>query len=127
MTTPSRPRILLADDYPGMLAAITRLLEPDCHVVGVVADGDALLEAATRLQPDVVVVDLNLPAVSGIEACRLIRQANANTKVIVFTALTDAGITEEVRAAGASAFVPKYRIGEDLISAIKTACADSEG
>ena len=56
-----RPRVLVADDHPGMAKAVCRLLSVDCEVVGSVADGSALLEAAERLQPDVVVLDVNLP------------------------------------------------------------------
>ena len=60
----TRPRVLLADDYPAMVQAISRLLSLDCEVVGSVADGLAVLEAVQRLQPDVIVADLNLPNVT---------------------------------------------------------------
>ena len=77
-----RPRVLLADDYPEMVTAIGRWLALDCEVVGSVADGGAVLEAARRLQPDVIVLDLNMPNVNGLEACRQITQANPEIKVI---------------------------------------------
>ena len=71
-----RPRVLLADDYPDMVKAVSRLLALDCEIVGSVADGSALLEAAQRLQPDVIVLDVNLPNVHSLEACREITRVN---------------------------------------------------
>ena len=99
--------MLLADDYPEMVKAVCRLLALDCDVVGSVADGSALLEAAQRLQPDVIVLDLNLPNVHGLEACRQITQVNPEMKVIVFTAMNDPDIRQRSFEAGASAFVSK--------------------
>ena len=66
----TRPRVLLADDYPDMVKAVSRLLALDCEIVGTVADGGALVETAQRLQPDVIVLDVNLPNVHSLEACR---------------------------------------------------------
>jgi CheY-like chemotaxis protein len=70
-----RPRVLLADDYPDMVKAVSRLLAVDCEIVGSVTDGSALLQAAQRLQPDVIVLDVNLPNVLSLEACREIDHA----------------------------------------------------
>ncbi len=70
-----------------MLKAVSRLLALDCEIVGSVADGSALLEAAKRLQPDVIVLDVNLPNVYSLEACREITRVNPTTKVIMFTAM----------------------------------------
>ena len=72
----TRPRVLLADDYPDMVKAVSRLLALDCEIVGSVADGSALLETAQRLQPDVIVLDVNLPNVNSLEACREITRVN---------------------------------------------------
>ena len=77
---PKRPRVLIAEDHPGVAKAIGRMLALDCDVVGNVADGSAVLEAAQRLQPDVIVVDLNLPHVNGLEACRQITQMDPEAK-----------------------------------------------
>ena len=120
----TRPRVLLADDYPDMVKAVSRLLALDCEVVGTVADGSALLEAAQRLRPDVVVLDLNLPNVDGLEACRQITQAHPEIKVIVFTAMGGPDVSRLSLAAGASAFVSKLAFAKELLSTIKRLCAD---
>jgi len=106
-----------------MVKAVSRLLELDCEIVGSVTDGRALLEAAQRLQPDVILLDVNLPNVQSLEACREIRRVNPTTKVIMFTAMTDLATRQAFLGAGASAFVSKLA-SEDLLSTIKRLCID---
>ena len=118
-----RTRVLLADDYPDMVKAVSRLLELDCEIVGSVTDGRALLEAAQRLQPDVIVLDVNLRNVQSLEACREIRRVNPTTKVIMFTAIADPATSQAFLEAGASAFISKLA-SEDLLSTIKRLCID---
>ena len=120
----ARPRVLIADDYPGMVKAVSRLLSLDCDVVGSVGDGGALLEAAQRLQPDVIVLDLNLPHVDGLEACRQLTQQNPAVKIVVFTAMIDFEVEQRSFAVGASAFVSKLAPVEDLRSAVQRVCGD---
>ena len=120
---PKRPRVLLAEDHPSVAKAVCRLLSLDCEVVGSVADGSAVLEAAQRLQPDAIVVDLNLPNVNGLEACRLITQANPDAKVILFSAMNDPDVKKRAFEVGASAFVSKLAGDGDLLSTIKRLCA----
>ena len=117
-----RPRVLLADDYPDIVKAVSRLLALDCEIVGTVSDGAALLEAARRLQPDVIVLDVNLPNGHSLEACREITRVNPTTKVIMFTATSPAA-SQAFLEAGASAFVAKTAAG-DLLSTIKRLCID---
>jgi DNA-binding NarL/FixJ family response regulator len=117
----TRPRVLLADDYPDMVKAISRLLALDCDIVGSVADGKVLLETAQRLQPDVIVLDVNLPNVDSLEACREITRANPAMKVITFTAVQDPDASRAFFAAGASAFVSKLT-SVDLLPTIKRLC-----
>jgi len=119
----SRPRVLLADDYPDMVKAISRLLSLDCEVVGSVADGGALLEAAQRLKPDVIVLDVNLPNIRSLEACREMTRVNPGVKVIMFTAMDDPIARQAFLEAGASAFVSKLS-SVDLLSTIKRLCVD---
>ena len=113
------PRVLVADDHPEIMTAVCRLLALDCEVVGQVADGELLLEEARRLRPDVIVLDLNLPKVTGLDACRHITHAYPEIKVIMFTAMTDPITSERALAAGASAFVSKLAGASDLLSTIQ--------
>jgi CheY-like chemotaxis protein len=117
--SPVRPRVLLADDYPDIVKAVSRLLAFDCEVVGSVEDGGALLEAVQRLQPDVIVLDVNLRNAQSLEACRAITRANPGIKVIMFTALDDPHVSRAYFEAGASAFVSKLASAEDLLATIK--------
>jgi DNA-binding NarL/FixJ family response regulator len=115
--------VLIADDYADMVKAVSRLLALDCEIVGSVADGSALLEAAQRLTPDVIVLDVNLPNVHSLEACREITRVNPEMKVIMFTAMDDPGLSQKFLEAGASAFVSKVASVELLLT-IKRICAD---
>ena len=119
----SRPRVLLADDYAGLLTAWKRLLEPSYDVVGCVRDGRALLDAASTLAPDVVIADLSMPEVNGIDACRHIKHASPQTKVILVTAGGDQWVARAAFRAGASGFVLKHSAADDLPVAIHNALA----
>lgn len=104
-----------------------RLLAEDCHVVGSVPDGDQVVEAARRLEPDVILLDINMPNVSGLEACRQVAQLLPKVKVIVVTVNTDPAIMRAAFAAGAVAFIPKYAVGDRVIPAIMQAWSDRRG
>lgn len=116
-----RPRVLLADDYDGLLAAWRRLLEPECDVIAAVRDGRALLEAAIALAPDVVVADLTMPGMNGLDACRTIKQSLPQTKVVLVTAGGDENVARIAFRAGASGFVLKHAAAENLLVAIARA------
>ena len=118
-----RPRVLLADDYTNILTAMVRLISSSCDVVGTVTTGAQLLDAARRLDPHVIVVDLNLPDMSGLDACRQLKAAAPHASVILLTAASDPGVREGAFESGASAFVPKYRAGDELLPAIEQAFA----
>ena len=120
----TRPRVLLADNHPGVAKALEEVLSLECDVVEVVADGGAVTEAAARLQPVVTVVDFNLPNVSGLDVCRRILQANARAKVILITAMDDNWIRAEALAAGASGFFTKGMAVNELIEAIRRVWAE---
>ena len=119
MTT--RPRVLLADDHAGIVQVLDRLLSRDCDIVGVVADGRDVADAATRLQPVVTVVDLNMPNVNGLDICRQIRGSDPDARVIVISGMFDDDIRDEALAAGASGFFQKSAAGNELIGAIERA------
>jgi CheY-like chemotaxis protein len=121
---PTRPRVLLADDSPDLVKAVSRLLALDCEVVGTVADGRALLEAAHRLRPDAIVLDLSLPNVHGLEMCRQLTQRYPETRVIVFTASSDPDVKRRSLEAGAAGFVSKLEDDGDVLSTIQKLCVD---
>jgi DNA-binding NarL/FixJ family response regulator len=117
------PRVLLADDYPPLLVSWQRFLQRSCDIVGVVSSGRELVETALVLKPDVVVVDLGMPGMNGLEACRDIKEAIPATQVILVTAFDDVTTREAARRAGASAFVAKLAGPEELEQAVQQAFA----
>ena len=96
------------------------MLSLECDIVGHVADGRTVLDAVRRLQPDVIVVDLNLPHVHGFEVCRQIKNDNADARVVVFSAMNEPDIRQRSLEVGASAFVSKGT--GDLLSTVKRVC-----
>ena len=121
----TRPRVLIADDHPGFAKALGRILSFDCDVVGVVADGSMVADAAARLQPVVALVDVNLPNVSGLEICHRLTRLDPRAKVIVITGMLDDAVRVRALAAGASAVMPKVTAAHDLIDEIKRVWAAS--
>ena len=115
---PARPRVILVDDHPGVAKALGRLLSVECDVVAVIAEGREVADAAMRLQPVVIVMDLNLPDVNGLEVCRQVTQQTPGVKVIIISAAADEAIRDDVLAAGASDFLPKSAATE-LVAAIR--------
>jgi len=114
-----KARILLADDHTLVAEAIKRLLEPEYHVVGVVPDGRSLLREATSLKPDVVIVDLNMPMLNGIDASKQLKAANPALKIIVLTMNEDAEIAAETMRTWASGYLLKKSAGSELVKAVK--------
>jgi DNA-binding NarL/FixJ family response regulator len=125
VTKSERPRVLLADDNAGILVAFDRLLSSSCDVVGRVSDGVALIDAVTTLQPDVVVLDLFMPMIDGLEIYSHIHRVAPQAKIVVVTAADDESIRTQALSAGASAFVPKPRVVDDLLPTIQRVIAKS--
>jgi DNA-binding NarL/FixJ family response regulator len=117
-----RTRVLIAEDHPGVTKAVSRVLALDCDVVGTVADGGAVLDATHRLKPDVIVVDLNLPNVNGLEVCRQIMRVHPEIKVVMFSAMNDPDVKRRCLEVGAAAFVSKLGDKDSLSSVIKRLC-----
>src|SRR5215510_12473300 len=113
-----KPRLLLADDHAIVLEGLSRLLEPEFEVVGKAGDGRAMLEIAARLKPDVVIVDVSMPLLSGIEAVRQLKRKDARVKVIVLSMQSDVELGSEALRAGASGYVLKHSAAESLNRAI---------
>jgi len=113
-----RPRLLLADDHAIVLEGLTRLLGPEFEVVGRVGDGRALLERAAKLKPDVVIADISMPLLSGIEAVRQLRRKDPRVKVIILSMHSDVELATEALRAGASGYVLKHAAAETLSRAM---------
>jgi len=120
-TTFMKPRILLADDDPDLLEAVARLLEADFEVIASVKDGQALIEAAETLIPDLIVTDIFMPRLSGFHAVRRIKTDRPDARAIFLTVHTDSAFVDEAKKVGASAYVIKQCIPSDLIPAIREA------
>jgi DNA-binding NarL/FixJ family response regulator len=116
-----RRRVLLADDHTLLLEAFKKLLEPDYTVVGAVADGRALLAAAAQLKPDVIVLDIAMPLLNGLDAARQIKKAMPAIKLIFLTMNEDPNVANEAFRAGASGYLLKTSALSELSKAIKEA------
>ena len=116
-----RPRVLLADDHQMLREAFTRLLEPSCDVVGAVADGRALLVAAPDLKPDIVVLDISMPLLNGLDAARQLKRSMPEVRIIVLTVNEDADLAAEAFRAGVSSYLLKNSAAAELLRAIDEA------
>jgi len=116
-----RPRILLADDHAMLLAAFRQLLSPAYDVVGAMTDGHALLQAASELRPDVVVLDISMPLLNGMDACRRLQPKLPDTRWVFLTVNADPDLAVEALRLGASGFVLKSSAASELFSAIQAA------
>lgn len=114
-------RVLLADDNPSMLQAARRILEPEFQVVGTVNAGEALLEAADALRPDVFILDISMGMLNGLEAARLLIRTGSKGKIVFLTVHQDQEFVEEAFSAGALGYVVKPRLGTDLLLAVREA------
>jgi len=121
MTAARRPRVLLADDHLLVAEALRSLLTPEFDLVGVVEDGRALVEAAGTLRPDVIVADVSMPHLNGIDALVRLRQDGDETPVVFLTMHRDATFARRALEAGASGFVLKHSASDELVSAIRAA------
>jgi DNA-binding NarL/FixJ family response regulator len=106
-----------------MLARAAAVLEPDCVVVGAVQDGPAALKAIGALRPDVIVLDISMPVMSGFEVASRFRDAGSSAEVVFLTVHDDPELVEAARAAGAIGYVVKSRLASDLLHAVREARA----
>ena len=123
MNLARRPRVLLADDHLMVAEALKSLLAPEFDLVGVVEDGRALVEAAGRLRPDVIVADITMPHLNGIDALVHLRQHGDPVPVVFLTMHRDASFARRALDAGASGFVLKHSAPAELVTAIRAALA----
>ena len=113
-----KPRVLLADDHTLVLDGFRKLLEEHCEIVGGVEDGRALIDAAERLDPDLVIADISMPHLNGIDAARQLRKRVPKAKLIFVTMHADPAYVSEAFKAGASGYLLKRSAGSELIQAI---------
>jgi len=116
--------VLLADDHRLFTDGLVHLLIDQLRVIGTVTDGPALIEAARRLQPDVIIMDLSMPNMSGLDALRQLRHDGLDSKVIVLTMHADARLATEALRAGASGFVLEEESGERALDGVGHADQD---
>jgi len=114
-----RPRVLLADDHRLLREAFAQLLEPTCDVLGAVADGRALVAMASELLPDIVVLDIAMPLLNGLDAARQLKRSNPDIKTIFLTMSEDPDVAAEAFRAGASGFLLKNSAASELLQAIR--------
>ena len=114
----SRPRVLLADDHRMLIDALEKVLEPRCEVVGSVGDGRALVDAAGRLQPDIIVLDIGMPRLNGLDAARELKAKMPRVKLIFMTMHEDPYLVGEAFRAGGSAFLLKEAAASELTDAV---------
>jgi len=124
MSNRARTRILLADDHSVVLQGLQRILDrPEFEVVAAVRDGRALVESAVALKPDVIVADISMPLLNGIDAMRQLHQLHSKMKVIFLSMHPEAIYAVEALKAGASGYLTKSADDEELISAIRRVLA----
>ena len=117
----NRRRLLLADDHPLMLGRVTRFLQPTFEVVGVAYNGVEMVNEAMRLNPDIIVADISMPGLDGIEAAHRLREMGATAAIVFLTIHESSEFVQACMAQGGLGYVVKSRMKKDLIPAINAA------
>ncbi len=117
----TRVRLLLADDHKIFLEGLRRLLEPEFDVIMTVENGQALIGAARKLRPDVVIADISMPGMNGIEAARRLSEFGPPPKIVFLSMYSDAGLVREAFRTGASGYVIKKSASSELLDAVRAA------
>ena len=119
--TIKRPTVLLADDHAIVAEGLRRVLETNYEVIGVVSNGQAVLAAAEQFKPDVIVLDVSMPLLNGIEAARRIHKTSQNVKIVFLSMHTDIAYVTEAFRAGASAYISKVSAPAEILTAVRYA------
>ena len=121
---PTQPvRVLLVDDNEAVLTRAAAVLTPGCIIVGSAKDGPAALKAAASLQPDVIVLDISMPGMTGLEVASLLRKAQSTAAVVFLTVHDEEEFVQAAKAVGGIGYVIKPRIASDLMKAVREAKA----
>lgn len=120
MITGKKPRLLMADDHSIMLAGLRKLVEGVCDVVGTVQDGRALVEAAEQLRPDLILLDISMPLLNGMDAARQVKKSVPDAKLIFLTMHASPVFATEALQSGASGYLLKQSAASELPLAIET-------
>jgi DNA-binding NarL/FixJ family response regulator len=120
----SLARVLIADDHKVVADGLVRLLRENYEIVGTINDGSRVPDAVSLLQPDVVILDISMPNMSGLEVLHQLKQRGIHTKTVVLTMHADPSLAVQVLKAGASAFVLKESGSEELLTAVDTVLRD---
>jgi len=116
-------RVVLADDHTLVLEAFSILLSPEVDIVGTAADGRELIKIVRELKPDIVVSDISMPNLNGVDACKKLLKLAPETKIIFLTVLNDPDVVAEVIRAGAKGYLLKSSASSELLQAIKAVAA----
>jgi DNA-binding NarL/FixJ family response regulator len=117
----AKPRVILADDHTMLVEAFEKLLSPECEIVAKVADGRALVAAVQTHHPDVVVLDVAMPLLNGLDAARQIKQIDRSVRLVFVTMNEDPDLAAEAFRAGGAAYLLKRSAGSELLTAIREA------
>ena len=115
----SRPKLLLADDHKMFAQGLQSLLEDEFELVGTVGDGKALVDAALRLEPDVILVDISMPVLNGFDAVRQLKKQGVEAKIVFLTMHADDRLLAEAFRCGGVGYVLKQSAGEELVACIR--------
>lgn len=119
MSPTRRPRVLIADDHTFVAEACVKLLEQEFEVIGTFADGQALLAAVPELKPDIIVLDVGMPLMNGLEAGKRIKRLLRTVRIVYLTMNTDLGVAAEAFRGGASAYLLKTSAAAELVTAVR--------
>ncbi len=119
-----RPRVIIADDHAMFREGLALLLPPDVELVAAVSNGKELIDVVQRLQPDLVIADLTMPELGGLDALRRLHSEQRQTRVVILTVNADPALAAEALRAGALGYVVKHAAGDELIQALRLALAD---
>jgi DNA-binding NarL/FixJ family response regulator len=115
----SRIRVVIAEDHPSVVAVVRETLGREFEVIGTAENGDQAVDCVLMLDPDLLVTDISMPVLNGLEAAKRLQKVNCRTRIVFLTIHEDPEFVTAAFAAGASAYVIKSRISTDLISAIR--------